>query len=78
MEEDKSPGKEGRVVTPTAAPIGIHLRITKNAKLPPICAFLIAYNNLPKLRKCGGRSIVRLSQFFLSGGTIQSRIQKFM
>ena len=32
-----------------AAPIGIHLRISKNAKLPPIHAFLLTYNKLPKL-----------------------------
>jgi hypothetical protein len=36
--------------SPTAAPIGIHLGTSKNAKLPPICAFLIIYNKLPKLR----------------------------
>ncbi len=35
---------------PAAAPIGIHLRISKNVKLPPICPFLIIYNKLPKLR----------------------------
>ena len=33
-----------------AAPIGIHLRISKNAKLPPICTILAFYNKLPKLR----------------------------
>jgi hypothetical protein len=27
----------------TAAPIGIHLRISKNAKLPPIRPFFFAY-----------------------------------
>jgi hypothetical protein len=36
--------------SPAAAPIKIHLRISKNVKLPPICAFLIIYNKLPKLR----------------------------
>ena len=33
-----------------AAPIGIHLRILKNDKKPPICAFLCVCNKLPKLR----------------------------
>jgi hypothetical protein len=32
-----------------AAPVGIHLRILKNVKLPPICEFLAVYNKLPKL-----------------------------
>ncbi len=36
--------------SPAAAPIEIHLRILKNVKLPPICAFLLIYNKLPKLR----------------------------
>src|ERR1700676_5284244 len=34
----------------SAAPIGIHLRTSKNAKLPPIHAFLLTYSKLPKLR----------------------------
>ena len=33
-----------------AAPIGIHLRISKNVKLPPIHAFSLKHNKLPKLR----------------------------
>jgi hypothetical protein len=36
--------------SPAAAPIGIHLRTSKNVKLPPICAFLLIYNKLPKHR----------------------------
>jgi hypothetical protein len=36
--------------SPAAAPIGIHLEIVKNDKMPPICAFLLIYNKLPKLR----------------------------
>jgi hypothetical protein len=36
-------------IFPSAAPIGIHLHILKNDKNPPICAFLTAYNKLPKL-----------------------------
>jgi hypothetical protein len=39
-----------RMDSPAAAPIGIHLRIPKNDKTPPICAFLTVYNKLPKRR----------------------------
>jgi hypothetical protein len=38
------------VDSPAAAPMGIHLRTSKNDKMPPICAFLLTYNKLPKLR----------------------------
>src|SRR5580704_15926889 len=34
----------------SAAPIGIQLKTSKNAKLPPIHAFLLTYSKLPKLR----------------------------
>jgi len=37
---------------PFAAPIGIHLRNSKNNKIPPICTFLLIYK-LPKLRARG-------------------------
>jgi hypothetical protein len=39
------------VPLPAVAPIGIHLRTSKNAKLPPIHAFLLTYSKLPKLRR---------------------------
>jgi hypothetical protein len=45
--------------SPAAAPIGIHLGISKNVKLPPICAYSLKYNKLPKLRTWGSIPIAR-------------------
>jgi hypothetical protein len=33
-----------------AAPVGIYLRILKNVRLTPICAFLAIYNKLPNVQ----------------------------
>ena len=47
---DQPPKGKIALPLPAVAPIGIHSRTSKNAKLPPIHAFLLTYNKLPKLR----------------------------